>query len=163
MPITESRLKAGKLTLGGASIGLTTGEGVVDFSCQPSNVEVRPGTQEGSGADGDDIEVLCGDVSSAGGSADSLVATLAATALQDFTDADGLQSYSWQNNGAERFFTWNPNGNADNLWSGKVRVKPITVGGDVNKRLTTEFEWDITLLKLPTAFGGAYVIGSAPA
>lgn len=150
MPITESRIKSGALTVGGEV-----------FSCQPSNIRIVPDTAEGGGGD-DDIEVLCGDTSEGGGAAEDLTANLAMTAIQDFTNADGLQSFAWQNNGTEQDFVWKPNAVAANDWEGKVKVKAIETGGDVNKRITADVEWKITLLKLPTAMGGAYVIGTEP-
>ena len=48
-----------------------------------------------------------------------------------------------------------------NDWTGKVKVQAIETGGEINKRLTSDLEWKITQLKLPTAMGGAYVIGVA--
>lgn len=149
MPITESRVKNGSLLLDGD-----------EYGTQPTNVTISP-EQASSGSENDDIEVLVGLVSSGGDSAEDLAANLKLTAIQDFANADGLISFSWQNNGLEKPFVWKPNASSANDWSGKVKVVAVETGGDVNKRLTTDIEWKITQLKLPTAMGGAYVIGAA--
>ena len=151
MPITESRIKNGSLLLA-----------TEEYGTQPSNIRIVPETED-SGKDNDDIEVLVGLISSGGGAAEDLTATLQMTAIQDFTNPDGLISFSWQNNGAEVAFVWKPNATSANDWAGKIKVKAIETGGDVNKRLTVDVEWKITQLKLPTAMGGAYVIGTAEA
>ena len=150
MPIVESRVKNGALLLAGEA-----------FPSQPTNVRISPDTGGGGGSSDDDLEVLDGQISSGGGAAEDFAANLALSAIQDWTNADGLVAFSWMNNGQEVAFVWKPNATAANDWSGKVKITPIETGGDVNKRLISDVEWKITQLKLPTAMGGAYVIGAA--
>lgn len=150
MAIVESRVKNGSLVIGGRV-----------FSCVPTAVSVVPGSEGGGG--GDSLEVLCGDVLTAGGSSESLTAELSITALQDFTDPNGLVAYSWLNQG-EQTFEWIPNGaDPTNKWVGKVVVTPIETGGEVNTRLTSDVSWTITALQTPASWGTpTYVIGAAP-
>ena len=152
MAITESRIKNGSLLLG---------DPAVEYGTQPTNVRISPDTADGGGSSDDDIEVLVGEISAGGGSAESLTAKLNLTAIQDWANATGLIAFAWKNNGLIQPFTWKPNATAANDWTGKVQVQAIETGGEVNKRLTTDIEWKITQLKLPTAMGGTYVIGTA--
>jgi hypothetical protein len=122
-------------------------------------VKITPDRTAASGED--DLELLCGDIATSGGGA-TLTANLAITALQDFTNAAGLTSFSWTNDGLEKEFQWNPTDVAGNLWSGKCRITALEVGGEVGQRLTNDAEWAITQLKTPTVWGGTYVIGTGP-
>lgn len=127
--ITESKLKDGKLTLG-------EGLALLDASCQPTNIRIVPGYEE----DGDRVEVLCGDVLEPDTTRTN---TLAINAIQDFTDPDGLVHYSWDHDLEKVPFVWYPRGEAEPGYGGTVEVRALEVGGDVNKRLTTETEWKI--------------------
>ena len=123
MPITESKLKSGVLTLDGT-----------DFSCQPTNVRVTPSHSE----DGDAVETLCGDELGADLNRSDV---LAMTSIQDFTDTAGLQKFSWDNDGTTVPFSWQPQGASGPTFAGNVSVRALEVGGDVNKRLTVDVEW----------------------
>lgn len=122
MPVTESKIKSGTLTVGG-----------VAFSCQPTNVRVTPSHDES----GDPLEVLCGDVLSPDTTRSD---TLSITAVQDFTDAAGFQRFSWDNDGDAVPFVWDT-GSGGPTFTGTVKVRALEVGGDVNKRLTVDAEW----------------------
>jgi len=129
--IVESRVKSGVLTLGG-----TGGTGGTDFSCQPTNIRVTPTTDD----DGDPVETLCGDMIPAG-KKESWV--LAGTAIQDFDDDAGFLSYCYDNALTTVEFTWQPNVTGAPEWAGSVLIEALEEGGDVNTRITTDFEFDI--------------------
>jgi hypothetical protein len=125
--ITESRVKSGVL-----SFGTAPGN---DFSCQPTNIRVTPTTDD----DGDPVETLCGDVIPAG-KKESFV--LAGTAIQDFDDPEGFLSYCYDNALTTQAFSWTPNVTGAPVWAGSVVIEALEEGGDVNTRITTDFEFD---------------------
>jgi hypothetical protein len=131
--ITESRLKSGLLTLGGDDLGV----GGVEFSCQASNVHVTPSYND----DGDQLETLCGDVIPPG-KKESWV--LAGTSIQDFDDPLGFLTYCFDNRMTTVPFVWQPNLTAAPKWSGQVVIVALEEGGDVNTRLTTDWEFDVS-------------------
>lgn len=130
--ITESRLKTGVLTLGGD--GVTGG---ASFACQASNVRVSPSYAD----DGDPLETLCGD-SIPPGKKETWV--LAGTSIQDFDDPEGFLSYCFDNRVTTQPFTWQPNQNGAPTWTGAVVIVALEEGGDVNVRLTTDWEFDVS-------------------
>jgi hypothetical protein len=130
MAITESRVRKGVLTFGADTDS-------VDFSCQPSNVRVTPSYDD----DGDRLETLCGDVIPPG-KIESWV--LAGTSVQDFDDPDGFMSYCFDNRMMTVPFSWQPNIEGAPTWSGSVVLVALEEGGDVNTRLTADFEFDIS-------------------
>ena len=128
MAVNESRLKTGKFTLGGAA-----GVGGTEFACQATNVRVTPSHDE----TGDEVETLCGDKLAPD------VKTswaLAGTSIQDFDSPDGFVQYSVENNLQVVEFSWQPNAGTFTVL-GTVQVRAVEIGGDVNTRLTTDFEW----------------------
>lgn len=139
MAITESKVKEGKLVLGGTVFPAVAP--AVDFSCPPTNVRLEPTHDE----TGDAVETLCGDTLSP----DTTTSwSLMGTAIQDFDDPDGLVWYAYDHNGETVDFAWQPNTGATK-WVGKVTVRALVIGGDVNTRITSDFEWPATDL-VPT-------------
>ncbi|QFG13040.1 major tail protein [Gordonia phage Schiebs] len=68
-------------------------------------------------------------------------ATLKATLFQD-VELDGSVDWTWKNAGAEVPFTFTPRTDTPSAKvAGVVTVDPITLGGDVNKRNTSDLEW----------------------
>jgi len=128
MTITESRNKQGVLTLGTDQ---------VSFACQATNVRVTPTYDD----DGDPLETLCGDTVPAG-KKESWV--LAGTSVQDFDDPQGFLSFCWDNRMQTVDFTWAPNQDGAPTYTGQVVVLALEEGGDVNVRLTTDFEFDVS-------------------
>ena len=123
MPITDSRLKNGKLGLGDIP---------TYFETQATNVAIVPDhTQE------DGVETLSGDMSEP--SLDSTY-SLVITAIQDFTDPDGFVNYLWDNTGTTVAFTWEPSGASGPTFAGDVQLRATEVGGDVATQLTTDVE-----------------------
>jgi hypothetical protein len=131
MPITESKLKTGVLTLGG-----TGGTGGTDFACQATNVRIVPTFNDESDAQ----ETLCGDSLAPFTTAEW---ALQGTSIQDFDDPAGFIKFSWDNSLTNVEFSWQPNA-GDTIFSGTVQVRALEVGGDVNSRLTTDFDWPIS-------------------
>lgn len=127
MPITESKLNGGSLTL---AVG--SGE-PVEFATQATNIRITPGYDE----EGDPVTVLSGDSLGA-----DTVRTdeLTIGAIQDFTDPAGFLAFLWANDLEEAAFTWDTGpASADGVrFTGTVSVRAPEVGGDVDARLTTE-------------------------
>ena len=132
MPIIESRLRLGTLTLGGTA-----------FATQATNVRLVPSTEE----DGDPLETLSGDEILPD---EQTSWALAITAVQDFDEATGFVNYAMQNAGDVVAFVWAPTGATGPSYAGNVKVRPVEIGGDVNARLTTEAEWPIEGVPTPT-------------
>lgn len=130
MTITESRLKTGVLTFGETPTP-------TDFSCQPTNVRLTPNYED----DGDDTETLCGDMIPAG---KKETWVLAGTSIQDFDDPAGFIQYCFDNRMTTVAFSWQPNTTGAPTYSGSVVVVALEIGGDVNTRLTTDFEFDVS-------------------
>lgn len=122
MPITESRLKSGTLTLDALS-----------FATQASNVRLEPRTDD----NGDTLEVLSGDTITPD---DETTWSLVIEAVQDFEDEAGFVNYALQNAGDVVPYSWKPNA-VGPTYSGTVRVRPVAIGGEVNARLSTTAEW----------------------
>jgi hypothetical protein len=128
--VNEARLKTGKLTLGGAA-----GVGGTEFACQQTNVRVTPSHDE----TGDEVETLCGDKLAPDVKTSW---SLAGTSIQDFDSPDGFVQYSVENNLDVVEFSWQPNVSTFEV-TGTVQVRAVEIGGDVNARLTTDFEWPL--------------------
>jgi hypothetical protein len=129
MAVTESKLKTGKLLLG-------TAPGV-EYACQQTNVRVVPTHNE----EGDQVETLCGDLLTP---STTTSWSLQGTAIQDWDATSGISftKYSWQNNGLTVPFTWQPNAGTTSI-TGTVTVRALELGGDVNTRITSDFDWPI--------------------
>jgi hypothetical protein len=123
MAIKESKLKNGKLTIGGK-----------EFSTQAQNVKITPSYKD----DGEPLETLSGDQIA---SSTTRTDTLTIDAIQDFTDPMGFQTFCWDNDQKEIAFTWTPTSAATPSWSGTLQVRAVEVGGDVNKRISTSAEF----------------------
>lgn len=147
MAVIESKLKTGKLTLGGTGSPPVGGE---EFACQATNVRVVPSFND----EGEPAETLCGDKLSA-----STTSTwnLQGTSIQDFDSPTGFVKYTWENNLENIPFTWQPNENAT-VVSGTVQIRAVEMGGDVNTRITTDFDWPLQgdpTVVWPVVAGGA--------
>lgn len=133
--ITESRVKAGTLTLGGSGGG--TGTPGTAFACQASTIKCTPSYDD----DGDAVETLCGDKIPAGKKESW---TLNGTSIQDFDDPDGFLAYCYDHSLESVAFEWQPNVVGAPTITGTVVIRALELGGDVNTRLTTDWEWDIS-------------------
>lgn len=131
--ITESRLKDGTISLG-------TAPDEVDFSCQVINARVNTSYED----DGSAQETLCGDLIAPGRKLSGR--SLAGTFIQDWTAVDSIVAYCYDHELEDVAFSYKPNGAAGPTLSGTVRVEvpAETYGGDVNTRITSDFEWQMT-------------------
>jgi hypothetical protein len=124
MPITESKVRRGTLTLD-----------AVPFATQATNVRLVPKTSEV----GDTLEVLSGDTETPD---EETGWTLVVEAVQDFDDPEGIVNFSMTNAGEIIAYSWKPNDVASSVtYSGTVKVRPVEIGGDVGSRVTTSLEW----------------------
>lgn len=134
MAIVESRLKDGTLKLG-------TTPSELDFSCQVTNARINSSYDD----DGDAVETLCGDMIAAGRKLSGRA--LAGTFIQDWTAAAALSitEYCYDHDLEEVAFSYVPNVDGPTL-SGTLRIEvpAETYGGDVNTRITSDFEWALT-------------------
>jgi hypothetical protein len=144
MAIVESRLKDGTLKL-----GVTPTE--LDFSCQVTNARVNSSYSD----DGDAVETLCGDMIAAGRKLSGR--SLAGTFIQDWTDPAGITDFCFDHDLEVLAFEYAPAGATGPSITGELRVEVPgeTYGGDVNSRLTSDFEWQITgpLTRTPPVVG----------
>jgi hypothetical protein len=143
MAIVESRLKNGVLALG-------VDPGALDFSCQVTNARIGSTYDD----DGDAVETLCGDQIPAGRKLGGR--SLAGTFIQDWTApaAESITDYCYVHDLEIVAFEYTPNEAGPTL-SGELRIEvpSETYGGDVNTRITSDFEWSLTapLVRTPPA------------
>lgn len=133
--ITESRVRKGTLTFGGEGGGIpATGTA---FACQAQSIKVTPSFDD----DGDAVETLCGDTIPQGKKEKW---TINGTSIQDFDDPEGFLTYCYTNSLVTVAFEWAPNIEGAPTWAGEVVIRSLEEGGDVNTRLTTDWEFDIS-------------------
>lgn len=112
-----------------------------DISCQLTNVRYTTSYSD----DGDAVETLCGDKLAPGEKNDG--GTLAGTFIQDWTAGSTASAilYLMEHDLEEVDYTYQPNPESD-VFSGKLRLKlpGEFLGGDINTRLTSDFEWVVT-------------------
>lgn len=104
------------------------------FEMQVTNCRVDP-----TETAGDDINTLDGGTLS-GDVEYSFV--LAGTAVQDL-HASGFTAYTWTNRGLEVDFEFIPNTLEGAIIAGTCRISPMTIGGDVKSRPTSDFAFAV--------------------
>lgn len=132
--ITESRVRKGTLTFGGSAGGT---DPATAFACQATSIKVTPSFDD----DGDAVETLCGDAIPAG---KKQKWTINGTSIQDFDDPEGFLTYCFENSLQTVAFEWAPNVEGAPTWAGECVIRALEEGGDVNTRLTTDWEFDIS-------------------
>lgn len=130
MPITDSRNKTGTLSLD-----------ATQFEKQQTAVSLVPSTDE----EGDQVETLSGDTITPD---DVTTWTLNLGFIQDFTDAAGIVEFLRANAGDVVDFEWLPTAGGP-VYTGTVKVRPTTIGGDVAVRLTSEVVLPVQQLDAP--------------
>lgn len=125
MPVNSTVLGPGRLEFG------ETGT-LMDFSCQVTSVTVSMEPERE-----DPTPTLCGD-SLIGES--SYTATLEATLVQDLAET-GIVAWSWENRGQTMPVVFVPNSAAGAEVTGSVVIDPISIGGDVKVRNTSDVSW----------------------
>ena len=131
--------------------GLLTFKAALDaaalpFTCQATKVQITPSVSEE-----DPIEVLCGDKVGGGGTtADKLDFTV----ISDHSSVNGLVAWSWLHRGETCEFQFQPTSDKTQVWTGKVIVQALQVGGEVgSKLLTVDGSWNLALVTPPTGYG----------
>jgi hypothetical protein len=131
----EAKVKVGTLKLG------ATASPTFDFSCQVTNVRINSSYTD----DGDPLETLCGDVVPAGRKLDARA--LAGTFVQDWLDeALSITEYLWENDLEVQYFEYEPNpadGGPTLTGQCRLEVPGESFGGNVNERITSDFEFAI--------------------
>lgn len=123
--IEDSRNKGGTLTLD-----------AVAFGKQMTSVSLVPATEE----EGEAVETLTG----ATIDADEVTTwALELGAIQDFDDPAGFVEFARLNAGELVPFSWVPNADGAPTYSGTVRVRAVTIGGEVAKRLNSDTSWPV--------------------
>ena len=133
--IVESRVKDGVLKLGPTATSF-------DVSCQVTNVRINSSYDD----DGDAVETLCGDVIAPGRKLGGR--SIAGTVIQDFTAGTtpgSFTDYCWDHDLETVEFEYTPNAAGPTLTGTcRIEVPSETFGGDVNTRITSDFEFAIT-------------------
>ena len=123
---------------GPGTLKLDTG-GTMDVSAQVTSCVVSADEK----VDQDDaINVLSGDTI-AGAESVTFEWKLAANLVQDIAAA-GFVAWSWTNAGAVKTFEYIPNTVAGRKITGQVKIVPVSIGGDVKSRPTSDVTWRIS-------------------
>lgn len=124
-----------------ANVRYKTGPGSLVFGApgdpQAFEAQVLECTLEPDVDTEDDVEVLSGEVIPG---EDTFSGTLKFKVIQDIS-TDGIVRWSWANKGTVKPFTFIPNTVQDTQITGEVKVRPITVGGEVGKRADSDVEF----------------------
>lgn len=135
MTINASRLINGTLTLGPTASAM-------DLSCQITNARLTSAYSD----DGDLVTTLCGESLPAPRKLDGH--KLEGTIVQDF-DLDatngGVIDYLWKHDLEVLAFEYVPNDTGAPTITGtlQIEIPAETHGGDVNKRITSDFVWNL--------------------
>ena len=127
MPINSYKMKNGTFTIGTAPL---------DVSCQVTSLTVKPAENVTTE---DAVHVLCGDTLESSDTVDYSF-TVEGTVLQDLAAA-GVVDYTWTHMGEEVAFVFVPDLVTDRSVTGVCRIVPLTIGGDVPTRPTSDFVW----------------------
>jgi hypothetical protein len=135
MAVIEAKVRGGTLMLG------ATATPDFSFSCQVTNVRINSSYTD----DGDPLETLCGDMVPAGRKLDARA--LAGTFVQDWLDeALSITEYLWEHDLETLHFEYEPNtadGGPTLTGQCRVEVPGESFGGNVNERITSDFEFAI--------------------
>lgn len=126
--------------LGPGSLILGVGVDDAEYSQQLTNCRVDPTENV---EEGDDLDLLDGTTLD-GDDNVTYDYALSGTLVQDL-NVDGFTDYTWSNAGDEVGFKFIPNtarGAAVGV-TGTCRLVPVTIGGDVKKRNTSDFTFAI--------------------
>lgn len=113
--------------------------GSMDVSCQITKGTITPVVNVDTT---EAIAVLCGEEIPEEEEVDYRW-TLDATVVQDIT-AVGFVAWTWTNKGLTKTFEFIPNTAAARKITGSVRIDPVTLGGDVKTRNTSDLSFPLT-------------------
>jgi hypothetical protein len=125
MPLTDSRLGPGTLSLGPSGTS-------VDFSAQTAAVRLTPSTDSTDGTPTLETPEPA--------PLTTVSWALNVDAIQDFDDPLGFVNYLMDNALAEQEFAWVPNTDGGTSYAGIVQIIPIEIGGDVAVQVVTSVE-----------------------
>lgn len=128
MAIKKQKLGPGTLTVGETASGKEFGAGVTKCTIEPSY------------SDGEKVVVLSGDRDETDGDFEG---KLTGEFFQEYT-TESLMAWTWKNDGKTLPFTFIPSKDSGLTVKGEVKVRPVNIGGDVDKENTAEFEWALT-------------------
>lgn len=119
----------------------TTGPGTLTIGTDPDDQEwaaqVKSVTVEWDVDSEDDEYVLSGETVSG---EDVYTATLSGSCFQDIS-ANGMTRYSWAHKGETLAVRFVPNTVEDVEITGNIKMRPISVGGDVKAKAQSDFEF----------------------
>ncbi|NQX26833.1 hypothetical protein HQQ81_05640 [Microbacteriaceae bacterium VKM Ac-2854] len=128
MPVKSNILGPGSLKLGETA-------SPIEFAAQLTKAALTPSVDSE-----DDIPVLSGDILAGD---DTTTWELSGTVMQDY-DLESLEDWCFENRSTVVPFQFEPDSTAGRrAWSGSVKVRPLTVGGDVKKRNTSDFTFPL--------------------
>lgn len=127
MPIKSTILGPGSLKLG------ETGT-QIEFAAQLTACSIKVNTDTE-----DDIDVLSGETLEG---EETYTYDLTGKLLQDF-ELDSLEDYCFENRGLKVPWVFTPNSDAERIFTGILRVRPVDRGGDVKKRNSSDFTFRI--------------------
>ncbi|MBF6483844.1 hypothetical protein IU431_06690 [Nocardia otitidiscaviarum] len=127
MPVSSYKMGPGSLILGPVGTEL-------DISCQITKATLEPEFDKE-----DDLNTLCGDVLPG---EETTTWKLSGEAVQDIAEG-GLVDWTWANQGTQQPFKFVPSTAAAAEFTGTIVVRPLSVGGDVKTRPTSEFEFPV--------------------
>lgn len=100
----------------------------------------------------DDIPVLSGEKLSGD---ETKTETLSGTVLDDYSATGSIFAFSKLNEGEELPFVWEPNSVDGGLRiTGKIKMRQISIGGDVDTRNENDFEFPIVGDTTTSSVGG---------
>ena len=111
-----------------------------DCSCQITNVRITSAYSD----DGDSVTVLCGDTKPPPRKLDGH--KLEGTIVQDFGASTSVVDWLWAHDLEVVDYTYTPNDSAtcpEITGSVMIEIPAETYGGDVNKRITSDFTWNM--------------------
>ena len=88
----------------------------------------------------DDIVVLSGEKEAGD---ETKTETLSGTVLDDYSATGSIFKFSKDNEGEELPFVWEPNTEAGLRITGKLKMRQISIGGDVDTKNENDFEFPI--------------------
>ena len=167
MPTIVSLVKQGTLTLTALDeLGdPITGDGVVDPSCQVTNVRIEPNNEGESAADQE--ETLGGCLIPQDASGDDNYDTLTGQIVADHNVVELLTAWTWRYKGTRAQAVFVPRNAPEPEVEGStytaqamefdmvIAVSRLVVGGDVDQRNDIDFSFDIVSYNsLPVPYGG---------
>lgn len=117
---------------------LTLGAGPLQVAGQITNCRVESSENVSTG---DDLNFLDG-TTELGDEDATYRFTLAGTLAQDISAA-GVVDWSWTNKGTEQPFTFVPSTAVGRQVQGTLTPVPLTIGGEVKSKPTSDFTWRI--------------------